>query len=523
MYGIERKVVKLRDTDNSGLERGKRVNILPGRQQELPFFLDRFVIRAGKWLPWGGVGPKRILLLCFLLLLSLAHYLVLIAIASHPGNSIMPFLLAWLICFLPYIVACIFVLATKPLMGRWFRVEMAILIFGALLFRLLLLPLPVGLSPDVWRYLWDAHVIVHGYSPYAYAPADKVLLPLHNILLTNSRFRNTPTKYPPGAELFFVIGYWLSATHLWGIKGMFIACDMLTCGALVWLLSKKKLDARRVIIYAWCPLPIVEFAIEGHLDVLVIMFTVLAVLSATIFGTDGYKGQALTGFFIGMATLIKLYPVLLLVVFFRGRNWMLLVTCFVTIFLGYIPFFLLGHGHILAVLLSFTGQQQSFESVVGRLVEWNSAGRGLTQVAIIRLADVVEALIIGIVVLVVFILRLRGRIGIAAGTLVLIGTILTCYSHLFPWYATALLPWIAVLASPLRAHGKLSGKGLAIASVWYFTFVVILSYMLGLKAFNTRAAWSLYYGISFGVVLIGMGTAALLAYKNHIKGIRMKE
>lgn len=461
---------------------------------------------------------KRILLLCFLLLLSVALYVVLIGTAPQPGGNIMPFLLAWLICFLPYIGACIFVLATKPLTQCWFWVEMSILLFGALLFRLLLLPLPTGLSLDAWRYLWDAHVIVHGYSPYAYAPGDKVLLPLRNILLTNSRYRNMPTKYPPGAELFFVVGYWLSSTNLLGLKVLFIACDMLTCGALAWLLSKKGLDARRVIIYAWCPLPIIEFAIEGHLDVLVVMFTVLAVLSATIFGTNGRRGQALTGFFIAMATLMKLYPILLLVVFFRGRNWILLLTCFVTIFLGYIPFFILGHGQITAVLLSFTGQQQSFASVLQREIEWNSPNLGLTAAAAARVADAIEILITGAVVLVVFILRLRKHISIEAATLLLIGTILTCYSHLFPWYAAALLPWIAVLARPLRIHGRFSSRGLAIAVAWYFTCIVILSYMLSQKAFDTLSDWSLYYKVSYGVVVIGMGVAAFLAYRNyHIK------
>ncbi len=489
---------------------------------------------------------KRILLLCFLLLLSVALYVALIGTAPQPGDNIMPFLLDWLICFLPYIMACIFVLATKPLTERWFWVEMSILLFGALLFRLLLLPLPTGLSLDAWRYLWDAQVIVHGYSPYAYAPGDKVLLPLRNILLTNSRFRNMPTKYPPGAELFFVVGYWLSSTNLLGLKGLFIACDMVTCGALAWLLSKKGLDARRVIIYAWCPLPIVEFALEGHLDVLVVMFTVLAVLSATIVGTNGRRGRliastasaersearfnpsappagcihqstlsALTGFFIGMATLMKLYPILLLVVFFRGRNWILLLTCFVTIFLGYSPFFILGHGQVLSVLLSFTGQQQSFESVIQRVIEWNSSNLGLTTTAAVRVADAIEILITGTVVLVVFILRLRRHISIEAATLLLIGTILTCYSHLFPWYAAALLPWITVLARPLRIHGRFSGTGLAIAMVWYFTCIVILSYMLSQKAFDTLSGWSLYYKVSFGVVVIGMGVAAFLAYRNH--------
>lgn len=489
---------------------------------------------------------KHILLLCFLLLLSVALYIVLIGTAPRPGGNIMPFLLDWLICFLPYFMACIFVLTTKPLTGRWFWMEMSILLFGALLFRLLLLPLPTGLSLDAWRYLWDAHVIVHGYSPYAYAPGDKALLPLHNILLTNSRFRNMPTKYPPGAELFFVVGYWLSSTNLLGLKGLFIACDMVTCGALAWLLSKKGLDARRVIIYAWCPLPIVEFAIEGHLDVLVVMFTVLAVLSATIIGTNGRGGgliapttsgkrgearfnpspslarslhqsslSALTGFFIGMATLMKLYPILLLVVFFRGRNWILLLACFVTIFLGYFPFFILGHGQVLGVLLSFTGQQQSFESVVQRVIEWNSSNLGLTTTSAARVADAIEILITGTVVLIVFVLRLRRHISIEAATLLLIGTILTCYSHLFPWYAAALLPWIAVLARPLRIHGRFIAGGLAIAIAWYFTCIVILSYMLSQKAFDTLSGWSLYYKVSFGVVVIGMGVAALLAYRNH--------
>lgn len=178
-----------------------------------------------------GPEPKRTVLLCSLLLLSLALYMLLIDVAPQPDGYILPFLFTWLICFLPYSAACTFVLATKPLVGRWFWVEMSILLFGALLFRLLLLSLPTGLSRDAWRYLWDARVIVHGYSPYDYAPGVKVLLPLRDILFTNSRFRNTPTKYPPGAELFFVVGYWLSSTNLWGLKGLFIVCDMLLSAA----------------------------------------------------------------------------------------------------------------------------------------------------------------------------------------------------------------------------------------------------------------------------------------------------
>src|SRR5947209_6069089 len=85
---------------------------------------------------------------------------------------------------------------------------------------------------------------------------------------------------------------------------------MVTCVALIVLLGRKGLDQRRVILYAWCPLPIIEFAIEGHVDVITLTFTILAVLAAT---NTSIRGRMLTGFLIGLATLTKIYPLLLLV------------------------------------------------------------------------------------------------------------------------------------------------------------------------------------------------------------------
>src|SRR5437667_2607027 len=92
---------------------------------------------------------------------------------------------------------------------------------------------------------------------------------------------------------------------------------MVTCIALIVLLKRKGFDQRRVILYAWCPLPIIEFAIQGHVDVITLTFTILAILAASYHSARGY---ILTGFLIGLATLTKLYPILLLVVILPGGD-----------------------------------------------------------------------------------------------------------------------------------------------------------------------------------------------------------
>ena len=264
----------------------------------------------------------RFAVVAFLLLSSAVLYRWLSSVAPPSDGNPLLFLPVWSICFVPYFVACAYVRMSKPIAGRWRWAEPGVLLLGALIFRAILLPLPPGLSRDVWRYLWDARVVTHGYSPYVYAPGARVLEPLRNILFINCRFRNIPTDYPPGAEGIFLLAYLLDPRNLFGIKTVFLGFDMVTCVALVWLLVRRNLDPRMAVIYAWCPLPIVEFAIEGHLDVVAIAFMVAAVLSDT-YSRPG--SRVVTGFLIAMAVLTRLYPVLLLPLLLRRRDWSLLL------------------------------------------------------------------------------------------------------------------------------------------------------------------------------------------------------
>src|SRR5947208_10405935 len=113
---------------------------------------------------------SRILTLCSLFSLSVITYILLIHAAPQSDDRITPFLHVWMISFLPYFAACAFVLATKPLAGKWRWIELGIIVLGAFILRVMLLPLPPGLSHDSWRYLWDARVTLNGFSPYVYAP-----------------------------------------------------------------------------------------------------------------------------------------------------------------------------------------------------------------------------------------------------------------------------------------------------------------------------------------------------------------
>jgi hypothetical protein len=459
--------------------------------------------------PWW-----RALLLFTLLLLSVGSYVALVSVAPEGGDRllrIVPFLHMWMLCFLPYCVACVLVLVTKPVAGRWGWVEMEIILVGALVLRVMLLPSLPSLSRDAWRYLWDARVILHGYSPYVYAPWDKALEPLRDaLILGNSRFRNVPTIYPPGAELVYVVSYLLAPSSLFVLKSIFVACDMVTCGALALLLARRGLDPRRVILYAWCPLPIVEFALQGHVDVITVMFTVLAVLSAT---SSRPGERALTGILIGLGTLTKFYPILLLLVLLRRQHgdWDLVCACGGTVLLGYLPFLILGHGQVLGFFFTYASEQGLNAGVTQQVVHWIGMQRGLAPTTILLLERIVAVVMLSSVSLAVFALRLRERLSVEMATVVLIGTFLSISSHVFPWYTTALLPWVAMQVAPLRTRAGLSGKGIAMASLWYFPCTSLLGYF-----FAYTHDWRVYYALVYGVLMAGLTLAAISGIMQYL-------
>lgn len=453
--------------------------------------------------------PRRHLaLLSAFFLLSLVLYIWLSLVAPQLDQPIGPFMALWGGCFLIYLVACLWIMRTQPLAGRGYWAELGILFLGAVIFRVMLIHLPLGLSRDAWRYVWDGKMIVHGYSPYQYAPNSPVLLHLRDIVYANCPYQQFPTKYPPGAELFYVLGYLLTPTSLLGMKWLFVLCDLVTCVALAVLLRLRGRDPRYVIFYAWSPLPIVEFAVQSHIDALTVACTVLAVLFAV---SSWRYSRVLAGVFIGLATLTKLYPIILLLLIVRRRDWPLLMACATTIILGYLPFFLLSHGNILAAspLSAIIGQNEAHPGVIQIVLSELGAYLHLNSLLVRRVFLGVEGIIVGGTLLFVVVQRIRGRLSIEMGVLLLTWVILVDYAHIFPWYATALLPWIALCIVPLWNSKGFSTRGLGILLIWYFTFTCVLSYF-PVKQYATQTNWLYYFGATFGVILLGLTFATLL-------------
>ncbi len=493
--------------------------------------------------------PWRLPLLCVLLLLSTGFTVLLRVTAPPLDGAVTSFVTLWLVSFLPYFAACALVLTTKPSGGSQHWMELGIILLGAFVLRLIVLPIPPNLSHDAWRYLWDARITLHGYSPYVYYPFAPALVPLRNITFDNSRFRDVPTLYPPGAQAFYLLSYLIAPDNLLVLKSIFVGLDLVTCCALAFLLRSRGLDPARCIIYAWCPLPILEFAMQGHHEAITIAFTVLAFICAS--GT--WRGSRIvTGFLIAMATLTNIYPILFLVLllgrgddslpatttlhtgevssyfslarmgltkiydillWFLGmcrRDWALLATCFATLILAYMPYLLLGHGQAFGFLTTYASEQSPNAGSVLLTVHWLGPHVGLSQAATLVLEYGVDLLVVGGVVLVVLWLRKLDRISIEAGALLLTGTVFAVSTHLYPWYTTALLPWLALAIGPLWTRkGGVSGKSLTALMIWYFACISITWYFFFFLSL-TSPTWGAYYLLAYDVTLAGLGMAAAL-------------
>jgi len=210
--------------------------------------------------------------------------------------------------------AAVLVALTQPTNRLTFPMILAV----AILCRLVTLFPPPFLSTDVYRYAWDG-VVQHAHiSPYRYVPGDPALTFLrepNRDLFDNINRRNyAVTIYPPGAQfLFYLIT--LISPAVTCMKMAMVLFEGLTMFGLVRLLGEFGHPRERALLYAWCPLLVWEIGEAGHLDSAAMAFIVLALLAR-------YRKQAiLTGLFLGIAIMIKMYPVVLLPALFRRGEY----------------------------------------------------------------------------------------------------------------------------------------------------------------------------------------------------------
>ncbi len=216
------------------------------------------------------------------------------------------------------------------------RSTMLAIIFGfGLLFRFTLVPhLPVA-SDDIYRYLWDGRVATHGINPYTYPPQDPHLASLATADLPSKvNFPWLHSIYPPLAQLLFTVSAFLFGPSITGFKLLLTLFEASTLLVIARFITRFSLQPWLLLLYAWSPVPVMYYSLDGHIDALGIPFLMLFLY---LIMTMRYVAG---GIALGLSALAKFYP--LFVVHFllrveRRAN---------TAWLPLIPLGLLGIGYI---------------------------------------------------------------------------------------------------------------------------------------------------------------------------------
>jgi hypothetical protein len=146
---------------------------------------------------------------------------------------------------------------------------------AALLFRLVAAVGQPALSDDVYRYVWDGRVQLHGVHPYRYAPSDAAVADLRDGSWEHINNPEVKTIYPPAAQMVFLLLASLGAGPI-GMKLFLGLVDFGVVLATARLLRCARLPRDRVILYAWNPLAVLETAGSGHIEPLGIVLVLLA-------------------------------------------------------------------------------------------------------------------------------------------------------------------------------------------------------------------------------------------------------
>lgn len=172
-----------------------------------------------------------------------------------------------------------------------------------ILARLALLPLSPELSDDIYRYLWDGHVLGEGLNPYGHPPGHEAHAAIRTPWHAQINHPGIPTIYPPLSQLLFGLVGALGGTIL-SAKLVWLGFD-LGCARLLQRIATRtgRQPATVLVWYLWSPLLIVETAWSAHFDA-----AGLFLMAALIWASLSRRGAATLGSLLGLAALTKFAP-----------------------------------------------------------------------------------------------------------------------------------------------------------------------------------------------------------------------
>ncbi len=182
---------------------------------------------------------------------------------------------------------------------------------------------------DYKRYLWDGAVTASGENPYQYSPSEihKAGAPRASSVPDLARLAirsneadyltskvNSPTLttiYPPAAQVVFAAAYWIAPYKPWGLQLVFLLFEI--AGGLALLAGLRARSLPLIWSAAYWLNPIIIFTTYNgvHMDVLLVAPIIASLLYV---GRHPFRAAI----FLSIAGAIKIWPLLLAPVLFRG-------------------------------------------------------------------------------------------------------------------------------------------------------------------------------------------------------------
>lgn len=334
------------------------------------------------------------------------------------------------------------------------RSTFLIVVAFAVLFRLSIVFAPPYLSDDIYRYVWDGRVQAAGINPYRYVPSAPELAHLRDEVIYPKINRRdyAHTIYPPLAEVLFFLTTRVSEDVRW-MKLTMLGFEVIAVWAIAQLLASFGLAQQRLLIYAWHPLVIWEFAGSGHVDAIAIAFIALALLALQRSKDLG------AGLALACATLIKLFPLVLLPVMLKRRRGAIPVVFVTIIIVAYLPYLSVGTKALMGFLPGYATEQGlvSGEQFYVLSLARKLFGAGLPSVAFVIFA----AIVVGAIACWAMLRNTRNEdYPKLAMVLATITTVL--FAPHYSWYFAWLVPFLCFVPS---------------AAVFYLTTASFLLYL----------------------------------------------
>ncbi len=289
--------------------------------------------------------------------------------------------------------------------------------------RLILLPTAPSLSTDAYRYVWDARVASAGVDPYAHPPTAPELAGFRDAAIyAQLNHKTWRTVYPPVAEAVFLAVYRVAPDSVQAMKVALGLAELVALAGLALWLRTVGLRLGRLTIYAWNPLLLVEIWGSAHLDAIVLLAVVAAGL-ASARGRDG-----LAAIWLGLGTLVKLYPAVLLLLLPGRRRPAVLVLFAAAIVAGTFAPGAPGHWPV---------------GPIGRYVTDEYFNPGLVRSLLNEPALALTASFAWVLA----VAALKGAGSMATQAVPMVAGFIVLAPNVFPWYAVWLVPFLTIAPS----------------------------------------------------------------------------